>query len=391
MRPPSRHCNPSMPSSIRPLHIGKFVPPPYAGIEAHIDTLLRSLSPTLDCTLVASEHNYNRGRPAPDLPYRLVSATSFATVASVAMSPGLLPAVRREFAAERANLLHVHAPNPWGDLAAISSARDVPVVMTWHSEIVRQRNLMKVYSRIQQRALQRVDRIVVFTPRHFESSQQLRAEGLEKKIVPVPIGIDFTRLDAPPAPAVADRICTWASGRALLVTVGRHVYYKGYEHLLNAMARLRSDAVLLMLGTGPLKLALEQQAQGLGLGDRVRFLGEVDEATLVTALQMCDVFCLPSIEPAEAFGIASAEAMACGKPTVVCELGNGVNYLNQAGVTSLVTPPRDEAALADAIDMLVLNDAERARMGGAARAWVRSQFSVEAMREGTLALYRTLA
>lgn len=380
-----------MSSPLRPLHIGKFVPPPYAGIEAHIDTLLRSLSPTLDCTLVASEHNYNRGRPAPELPYRLVSATSFATVASVAMSPGLLPAVRREFAADRANLLHVHAPNPWGDLAAISSSREVPVVMTWHSEIVRQRNLMKVYSRIQQRALQRADRIVVFTPKHFESSRQLRDSGVEAKITPVPIGIDFARLDAPLDPAAADRICTWVSGRPMLVTVGRHVYYKGYEHLLNAMARLRSDAVLLMLGTGPLKLALEQQAQSLGLKDRVRFLGEVDEGTLVTALRLCDIFCLPSIEPAEAFGIASAEAMACGKPTIVCELNNGVNYLNRDGVTGLTTPPRDEAALADAIDTLVQDDTRRECMGQAARQWVRSQFSVEAMRDGTLALYRSLA
>ena len=120
------------------------------------------------------------------------------------------------------------------------------------------------------------------------------------------------------------------------------------------------------------------------------FAGEVDESTLVRAVHRCDVFCLPSIEPSEAFGIASAEAMACAKPTVVCELGNGVNYLNRDGVTGITVPPRDPSALAHALDMLVRDDPLRLAMGAAAREWVREQFSVETMKQRTLALYRTL-
>ena len=89
--------------------------------------------------------------------------------------------------------------------------------------------------------------------------------------------------------------------------------------------------------------------------------------------------------------MASAEAMACGKPTVVCELGNGVNFLNRAGVTGLTVPARDVNALAEAVDTLMLDDTLRTRMGAAARAWVRAQFSMEAMRDGTVALYRGLA
>ena len=82
-------------------------------------------------------------------------------------------------------------------------------------------------------------------------------------------------------------------------------------------------------------------------------------------MRRCDFFCLPSIERSESFGIASAEAMSFGKPTIVCELHNGVNYLNQAGETSLVTPPRDEAALADAIDQLANDTAPApAHVGG---------------------------
>ncbi len=145
-----------------------------------------------------------------------------------------------------------------------------------------------------------------------------------------------------------------------------------------------------MIGTGPLGPALRRQAEERGIAERVRFLGEVDQPTLVAALQRCDVFALPSIERSEAFGIASAEAMAFGKPTIVCELENGVNFLNRAGETSLVTRPRDEAALADAIDQLARDAALRERLGAAARTWARTQFSVDVMRDATLALYRQL-
>ena len=377
--------------SLRPLHVGKFVPPPFAGIESHIDTLLRSMTGRVDATLVASEAARPSPVPREPTPYRLLACHSYGTVASVALSPSLRRVVKREFVEGRANLLHVHAPNPWGDLAALDSARDTPVIMTWHSDVVRKPALMALYGGIQQRALQRVDRVIVYTPKHYESSQQLRVANLASKIVQLPMGIDFERLDHTPAnPQTLAMLDQWAQGRPILLSVGRHVYYKGYHHLIHAMAKVRSDTLLLLIGTGPLGAQLRREVEACGLGHRIKFLGEVDPSTHVAALQRCDFFCLPSIERSEAFGVASAEAMSFGKPTIVCELGNGVNFLNRAGETSLVTPPRDEAALADAIDQLATDTALRQRMSTAARLWVRTQFSVVAMRDATLALYRSL-
>jgi len=380
-----------MPSPIRPLHVGKFVPPPYAGIEAHVDTLLRSIAPQAQSILVASKLPFQRRVSSSPPPYRLLAIPSAGSLASVALSPGVLGAVRREFDAQRANLLHLHAPNPWGDLAALRTKSSVPVVMSWHSDIVQQKLLFKLYEGVQRRALQRADRIIVGTPKHFESSQQLRALDVERKIVLLPYGIDFARLDATvPDARVHTRIDQWANGRPIILTVGRHVYYKGYEFLLRAMVRLISDGVLVMVGTGPLRHSLQRLAETLGISERVLFLGEVDDSGLVAAIQRCDVFTLPSIERSEAFGIASAEAMAFGKPSVVCALGNGVNHLNRAGVTGLETEPKDIPALTDALDMLIADGSLRTRMGEAARAWVRSEFSLEAMRDRTLALYREL-
>jgi glycosyltransferase involved in cell wall biosynthesis len=231
----------------------------------------------------------------------------------------------------------------------------------------------------------------VFTPKHYESSEQLHQIDVSAKVVQVPIGIDFERFAATRAdPATRNAIDAFACGRPTALTVGRHVYYKGYEFLLSAMARLRSEAVLLMIGTGALTPQLMKQSQELGLQDRVLFLGEVSDVQLATAMNRCDFFCLPSIAPSEAFGIASAEAMSCGKPTIVCQLHNGVNYLNRDGVTSVTVPPRDVAALADAIDTLTHDEALRARLGAAATRWVHDEFGLAATKQQMIALYRSL-
>ena len=379
---------------VRPLHFGKLLPPPYAGVEAHVDMLLRALHPTISGTLVACGNPQDAQTRRAEFPYRLIVERFYGRVASAPMAPGMVAAVRSELASGRCNLLHLHAPNPLGDIAGLCCARNLPVVLSWHSDVVRQRALLRLYGPVQRRIIDRADRIVVATPTptHFTSSQQLQRAGVEAKLHVIPYGIDFSRLDAAHADArTTEQLDRFAAGRPLVLTVGRHIYYKGYEYLIAALARLRSDAVLVMVGTGPLGESLRVHAQELGVAERVLFMGEVGQAALVAAYHRCDVFTLPSIEPSEAFGIASAEAMSCGKPTVECELNNGVNHLNQAGLTSLTVPPRDVPALADALDTLLRDAAMRRRLGAAAARWVREQFSVETMRERTLTLYKSVA
>jgi rhamnosyl/mannosyltransferase len=371
-----------------PLHVGKFIPPPFAGIEAHVDTLLTALAPDLPVTLVACRPPWQRIRPAPTA-YRMVVASSFGKFASVAVSPDILWRIGREFASQRCNLLHLHAPNPWGDIAALNARSGLPIVLSWHSDIVRQQGLLRGYRAIQRRVLERADRIVVFTPSHYTSSSQLHQIDVSRKIEVVPMGIDVSRLDGSLVP-LSDAVERFIAGRRVVLTIGRHVYYKGYEHLIDAFAGVDGEAVLLMVGTGPLSESLARRIVERGQDRRIALLGEVDEATLVALLHRCDVFTLPSIAPSEAFGIASAEAMACGKPTVVCELGNGVNHLNRDAVTSLTVPPRDVAALREALDRLLVDDALRLDMGRQARRWVREEFSVARMAERTKVIYSRL-
>ena len=373
--------------SIRPLHVGKFVPPPFGGMESHVDTLLVSIA--LHSTLIASVHP--SAKPFAPSAYRVIPVHAWGIAASTALSPQLPLMARQELLSNRCNLLHVHAPNPWGDLAALIAPRNIPVVMTWHSDIIKQRTLLRAYRCIQQAALRRADRILVFTPKHYESSEQLHRSDLQGKVRIVPVGIDFSHLDAGMGDAfLPEELHRWIAGRQVVLSVGRHVYYKGLTYLIDAFAGVPRDACLLLVGSGPMSEALRQQSFERGLSDRVRLLGNVSHRELQALLKASDVFCLPSIERSEAFGIATAEAMACGLPAVVCELGNGVNYLNRHEVTGLTVPPRDPKALRDALSELLRDESMRTRLGRNARQWVRSEFSIEAMSTQTLAVYREL-
>lgn len=378
-------------AQIRPLIIGKYIPPPFGGVEAHIDSLARALLPEVKCTLLAAESPVKNKADPPTFPFEVKTVPCYGKFASVFLSPGVMNVAREELQSQRSNLLHIHAPNPWGDFLALRTPKNIPVVMSWHSDIVKQKKLMLAYQMVQKQVLKRVDKIIVFTPMHYPISKQLHQIDVESKIQAVPMGIDFSSLEPSFAdPSILQTINRFAVGRPVLLTVGRHVYYKGYSHLISALAKSNSDAVLIMIGKGPLTESLQNQTKALKLEKRVLFLGEVSHPQLVAALHRCDVFCLPSIEPSEAFGIASAEAMACGKPTIVCQLQNGVNYLNQDGITSLTTQAKNENQLAKAIDTLIEDDGLRQKMGRAANAWVRQEFSLEAMKQGTLKVYESL-
>ena len=258
------------------------------------------------------------------------------------------------------------------------------MVITWHSDIVRQKNILKPYWPFLKRFVARAEAVIAATPAHFASMPQLAALSRPEQRAIVPYGFDFDPLREPHPKAAALRA---AHGGRIVFALGRHVYYKGFEYLVRAMRAL-ADAKLLLGGSGPLTDELTRIAIAEGIADRVVFTGRIPESELPAYYQACDVFCLPSVEPSEAFGIVQVEAMACGKPVVCSDLKNGVNWVNPDGVTGLAVPPRDERALAVAWTRILEDRELRERPGAAAASRAATQFSLAALREGTLAVYR---
>lgn len=378
------------PRRLRVLHLGRFHHEiPGGGIERHVASLLSGLAREVEvANLVAA--NGPRGDVVLADGYHVYRAPCYGKLASTALAPALISLARRLHREHRYDIVHMHFPDPLSHLAVYALPRSVRRVVTWHSDIVRHRRLFSLYRPWLDRFLADVDAVITATPVNFAAFRQLASVPPTRRHV-IPFGLDYALFDSAASEerARAVRSAIGNDGLSLVLAVGRHVYYKGFDVLLEAIAQLPS-CHLVLVGEGPLTPSLRSRADALGITARVTFAGRVDDVELAAWYRACDVFCLPSVEPAETFGLVQIEAMACGKPVVSTQLGTGVEYVNVDGETGIVVPPRDVAALAAALHRLLSDSALAQRMGAAARRRAREEFSFQAMVARTLALYRSL-
>jgi rhamnosyl/mannosyltransferase len=305
---------------------------------------------------------------------RVIYAARLATISSTPISVAYWRAV----AQERADIAHLHFPYPWGELANYFLGRARRTVITYHSDIIRQKFLRVAYAPLMWRVLARADRTIATSPNYARTSAVL-ARFAEKCVV-VPLGIE-------PAPFErAAQVGTSSRLPLQVLFVGHLRYYKGVDYLLRALAEL-PHARLTIVGAGPMERAWRALARELRIADRVMWAGAVRDEDLPAYYAACDVFVLPACERSEAFGVVQLEAMAAGKPVVCTEIGTGTSFVNVDGVTGFVVPARDSHALAQAMARLLDHAELRARMGAAGRARVQREFTVEKMVEGVMGVY----
>lgn len=368
---------------IRVLTFGRYADDNFGGLERYVFELGRALEGEVSFVNVVAHRG---ARPDVPMAGETVYARPIASLGDTPVCPAMpLHALWRHRRAPF-DIVHLQFPaDPMAHLAYELLPRTVKRVIGWHSDIIRQQRLLKLYRPFLDHSLRRADAIVAATPAHIASSGQLSVVRDTARFHVVPYGFDLSRFRE--RPALADAIRARYPGRFLLFGLGRHVYYKGFEFLIRALASV-PGARLALGGQGPLTAELRRVAREAGVGERVEFVGRIPDRELPAWYHACDVFCLPSVEPAEAFGIVQVEAMACGKPVLCCQLGNGVNWVNRDGETGLAVPVADPAALAAALTRLHGDPALRTRLGEAGRRRAFGVFSAEAMARGTLAVYR---
>lgn len=368
------------------LHLGKF--DTLGGIERHVKSLARGLAATGHAeiiNLVSSDSP--KGYEHADYGYPTVAVPCHGVVASVAMAPTLPLVARRLHQRHHFDIVHLHFPDPLGHLTALALPRSVRRVVSWHSDIIRQRKALALYGPFLRHFVRGVDGLVGATPQHLDASLQIPPgrSGQIRRVVPY--GFDPAQLVwNERARAKKAELLARAAGRPIVFTLGRHVYYKGFDVLLRAIADI--DALLIIGGTGPLSAELKRQAAAPGLRDRVVFAGYIPDEELIAYYDACDVFTMPSTDRSEAFGLVQLEAMHLGKPVVSTRLGTGVEFVNVQGETGLLVPPGDAPALREAIRRLLSDSALRRRLGEAGKARVANTFSIEQMVQGTLDVYR---
>jgi rhamnosyl/mannosyltransferase len=366
-------------SRLQVLHFGKYYSPTRGGIETVVETLCRGERESADSrALVINRNGPTRSQIVDGVP--VVRVGSVATIGAVSVAP-MLPVW---LARSRADVIVLHEPNPMALVAYALARPDIPLVVWFHSEVIRPRWKYRLfYQPFLDFALRRASRIVVASPPMMDVPA-LAAH--RDKCVVVPFGLTFDRYTMTPAVAASRDSIRRAASRPILLFVGRFVHYKGVHVLLRAMRGI--DADLMLVGDGPGRKMLQELAFELGVSDRVHFLGEVGDESLLAWYHACDALVLPSVTRQEAFGMVQLEAMLCGHPVVSTDLGTGVAWVNQHERTGLVVPPGDAAALHEAIARLVSDADLRKQLGRAARARVLEEFSDTRMCADTLKVYR---
>lgn len=356
------------------LHVGKFYPPHTGGMESHVRALCAELSKSLDVTALVANH----GRSTSEIFDGRVRVLQVGTLCHFAGAP-ICPGIVRQIRESKADLVHLHLPNPGAVMAYLASGHRGPLVVSYHSDVLRQELLGKAFRPILSRFLERAAAVIVTSHRYLATSPVLWSRRDLCHVIPHGIRVaQFQHCDAEEAKKIRDRY-----GPRIAITVGRLVYYKGLDYLIQAMNQVRGR--LLIAGDGPLRSRLESQVRAQRLSDRVVFLGHVGD--LVPYYHAADLFVLASVARSEAFGIVQLEAMACGKPVVNTNLPSGVPFVSLDGVTGVTVPPANPEALVKAMNSLLDDPARRAHYGEAARRRVQAEFSLELMTRRTLRLY----
>ena len=370
---------------MRILHVYKDYHPVIGGIENHIRMLAREQARRGHQVTVLVTSLTRRTEVREMEGVRVVKAARLAHVASTPLSLAFFIQMGRL----PADVAHLHFPYPPGEVANLLFGKGRPTVITYHSDVVRQKLILFFYRPLLMKALAYADRIIATSPYYIESSPFLRS--FREKCVVIPLGVEierFAQADEGEVEAIRRRY-----GAPLLLFVGKLRYYKGIPYLLEAMRTLERtselDARLVIVGSGPMEDAWRKMAREMGLEGRVFFTGQVEDEVLPAFYHACDLFVLPASHRSEAFGTVQVEAMAAGKPVVSTEVGTGTSWVNRHGETGLVVPARDPHALAEAIKTLLEDETLRREMGARARQHAR-QFSLGKMVDRVLRLYEEI-
>ena len=246
-----------------------------------------------------------------------------------------------------ADIIHFHYPWPSGDLLSFISSK--PYLVTYHSDIVKQKTLKFLYNPVEFFFLRRAKFIVATSPNYAMSSSNLIKYKAKVRVIPLALEeknfefSDFSRFEY------------WKNklGSDFFLFVGVLRYYKGLDYLIEAVRTTNIHVVI--AGDGPERKRLEAKVHELGISNII-FLGFISDEDKTSLLKLCRAFVFPSHLRSEAFGVSLLEAQLYSKPIISCDVGTGSSYVNLDGVTGLVVPPKDPSALRNAINILHYNN-----------------------------------
>lgn len=354
------------------IHVNKFYYPWIGGVEKVVQDLAEGLKDDADVKVLACQ---SKGKTFWESinGVDVLKAGSLGKFFSMPISFSFFRYFKNM--AEESDVVCLHMPFPLADLACFLSKYKGKLVLWWHSDIVRQKKLMVFYRPLMNWLLKKADLIIVATQGHIDGSKYLKP--FENKCCIIPFGIDIDDYIHAKRKLILTQNLFDEKNKKILF-VGRLVYYKGIEVLIDAFRNIQ-NCELFIIGEGPLMNNLKNKVKEYGLQTVVHFMRKVNDEDLKSAFYDCDVFVLPSIENSEAFGLVQLEAMVYKKPVINTNLPTGVPYVSLNNISGLTVTPGNTQELSDAIQKLVDDEKLRIKLGDNAFDRVSSIFSKNKM------------
>ncbi len=334
--------------SFRVLQLGKFFPIG-GGVEKVMYDLMAGLSERgVDCDMMAATVDSRGYVQQVNDHARIICCHTWVKHCATTISPSMISTLRKE--CKNYDIIHVHHPDPMACIALRLSGYKGKVVLHWHSDILKQQQLLKLYRPLQNWLIRRADLIIGTTPLYLAGSPYLK--DVQEKTACLPIGVSPIL----PKPEDVKEIQQQYGGKKIVFSLGRLVDYKGYKHLIDAASYLSDDYIVLIGGGGPLMNELDSQIKKSGLEKKVILLGRVPDDRVAAYFGASKIFCLSSVQKTEAFAIVQIEAMSCGKPVVATNIPeSGVPWVNAHGVSGLNVEPGNAKEIAEAITAIAGN------------------------------------
>ncbi len=395
------YCELWMRKKLHICHLGKFYPPAPGGIETHVQTLARAQAQLgADVHVLCVNHANRAGKDVTwsrygstdtvreyDGKVRVTRLGRAATVARLDVCPELLHALDDLFE-NPVDVLHLHSPNPTMLLAITRLRKIAPIVITHHSDIVKQKVLRHVFNPFEKLVYSRASKLLVTSEAYVGGSPLLTR--FRRKTVVLPMGLDLSPfLNPAPAALTAAAEMRETLPGPIWLAVGRCVYYKGLDTAIAALARV--PGTLVIIGSGPMEHQLRQQAQSLGVADRIVWRGYATPEELHGAYLAATALWFPSSHRSEAYGLVQVEAMAAGCPVLNTSIPySGVAWVSPHEESGLTVRVGDVIGFAAAAQRLVDEPVLRDRLSAGARQRAISEFDDKLMAKRTLDLYASL-
>ena len=372
---------------IKILHLSKFYPPFQGGIETFLYDLNEDIYDNYREGIQSDVVSFNSSNISVDdinNGYLVHRSAMYTSISKMPISFNYISWLFKN--ASKYDIIHLHYPNPFADLALLLSCYNGKLIVHWHSDIIKQKITDIIYSPLRFWMLNKAKKIIATSPSYSIGSKYLRKYS--KKVVVIPLGFNRKRLPYS-KPSKIKKIKDKYLGKKIIFSLGRQVYYKGFEYLIKSAIHLDSSFIILIGGKGELFDYHKKLIENLNLSDKVKMVGFVTEEDVSSYYQACEVFAMSSIKKSEAFGVVQLEAMSFGKPIISTDIkGSGVGWVNQNGYSGIVVPTMNELAIANAIISITKN--KKIDFGNQSKDRYNENFKINVITKKIINIYLNL-